>query len=417
MLVELYGRNFGCFRDEFRLSLLATDIDRDNSRAIVQVVVEGDDTPLELLRCIAIYGPNASGKSTVLAAAHRLGQLIHQAGRMSSDERIPFEPFRLSSSQPQPVMLGAVAVVDGRIYDYTIEFDSHRVLLERLVHRGADSATPLVERVLQDVRGTWIESPAFQLIAKQFRANALLLSLADVLAPELAQGIAVGLRRLLHTPAPGRGPLGNAPMVASRASTSPAFRSWLLEDLQAADVGVIELETKARTGGYIGPHAPSAALTSDNQELVLIHRGSNGLGVRLPYQFESLGTQRLVALSPLLFDVSHADTPVAAFVDELDASLHSLLLREFVRKFNTQHLESKSFGQLIFTLHDTSLIDDEAKDAPLRRDQIYLTEKASDGAAQLKSLAEFHERNNLNLRRRYLQGRYGALPALGEFPA
>jgi hypothetical protein len=70
-------------------------------------------------------------------------------------------------------------------------------------------------------------------------------------------------------------------------------------------------------------------------------------------------------------------------------------------------------GQLVFATHETGLLDAEAKDAVLRRDQIYLTEKDSTGASRLYSVAEFKERNNLNLRRRYLHGRYGALPAVG----
>ena len=62
MLVEFYGQNFGCFRDEFRLSMLATDIDPNSDRGIVKVRVDGDAEPLRLLRAVAIYGPNASGK-------------------------------------------------------------------------------------------------------------------------------------------------------------------------------------------------------------------------------------------------------------------------------------------------------------------------------------------------------------------
>ena len=66
MLLEFYGRNFGCFRDEFRLSMLATDVDPGSDRGVVEVKVEGEDEPLRLLRAVAIYGPNGSGKSTVL---------------------------------------------------------------------------------------------------------------------------------------------------------------------------------------------------------------------------------------------------------------------------------------------------------------------------------------------------------------
>jgi AAA15 family ATPase/GTPase len=97
MLIELYGQNFGCFRDEFRLSMLATDIDLDSDRGIVEVKVEGDDEPLRLLRAVAIYGPNGSGKSTVLNAAKSLGLLISSTGkpkRNSSRYNYWFEIYR-----------------------------------------------------------------------------------------------------------------------------------------------------------------------------------------------------------------------------------------------------------------------------------------------------------------------------------
>ncbi|NJL31661.1 MAG: hypothetical protein HC898_08535 [Phycisphaerales bacterium] len=64
MLLELYGQNFGCFRDKFVLSMLATDIDPGSDRGIIEVEVEGEKEPLRLLRAVAIYGANASGKST-----------------------------------------------------------------------------------------------------------------------------------------------------------------------------------------------------------------------------------------------------------------------------------------------------------------------------------------------------------------
>ncbi len=83
MLIELFGRNFGSFRDEFHLSMLATDIDPGNPRGIVEVPLEGEDEPLRLLRCAAIYGPNASGKSTVLRAAAALEHLLSSSAQAS----------------------------------------------------------------------------------------------------------------------------------------------------------------------------------------------------------------------------------------------------------------------------------------------------------------------------------------------
>ena len=105
MLIEFFGRNYGCFRDEFHLSMLATDIDPDNPRGVVEVPVEGEAEPLRLLRCAAIYGPNASGKSTVLRAAAALAWQISRSSQYGSEETIGwYEPFLLGQSDTSDVV-------------------------------------------------------------------------------------------------------------------------------------------------------------------------------------------------------------------------------------------------------------------------------------------------------------------------
>ena len=95
-------------------------------------------------------------------------------------------------------------------------------------------------------------------------------------------------------------------------------------------------------------------------------------------------------------------------IDELDTSLHTLLVRELVRLFHRPEL-NRGNAQLIFTTHDTSLLD-----APhlLRRDQIWLVEKDRDQASELIGLSEFSPRKNEALERGYLMGRYGRIPLL-----
>lgn len=137
--------------------------------------------------------------------------------------------------------------------------------------------------------------------------------------------------------------------------------------------------------------------------------------MRLDYERESMGTRRLVELVPFLHDLTHGPEGQAYFIDEIGASIHPHLLHAFVRRFNCDTEPESVRGQLIFATHETVMLDAEAKDAVLRRDQAYFTEKDHSGASRLYSVAEFRERNNLNLRRRYLQGRYGALPSLGRF--
>lgn len=425
MLIELFGQNFGSFRDEFRLSMLATDIDPDSQRGILEVHIEGDDEPLRLLRAVALYGPNGSGKSTLLRAANALGHLLGNSRRFPSDEPLrPYEPFALGPQSKQPVVLGIKAVIDSVVYEYVISFDRRAFATEKLIRLSGDKPGILFDRVGQNVEGQWTSDPQFQLLSKEFRPNALLLSLADSLTPKLAKSIAVGLRRMLTTndATPVDWPFNRVERVAARTREDAVFGGWLLARLKSADVGVVDLRAEeVRTVVKVEDDEDSASESGESGEqvhvsmqLALLHSGSDG-PVALPYSRESLGTRRLVELSPLLYDLAHDRRSRALFVDEFDASMHPLLLQAIVRHFNCETPIKDARGQLIFATHETTLLDDEAKDAVLRRDQVYFTAKDVTGASRLYSVAEFKERNNLNIRRRYLQGRYGALPSLGTF--
>ncbi|MDA8378526.1 MAG: AAA family ATPase [Planctomycetia bacterium] len=426
MLVEFYGQNFGCFRDEFRLSMLATDIDPNSDRGIVKVRVDGDAEPLRLLRAVAIYGPNASGKSTVLRAAAALRHLIGESATLESDAMLaPYEPFAVGADG-KPVRLGITAVIDNTVYDYEVQFLRSHFTSERLELWHADGeATVLLDRIGQKVSGQWGDDPQFALISKDFRPNALLLSLADRLAPALAKNIAVGLRRLLepYPSIPARFGFFNRDDAARLAYEDRNFADWLASRLKSADVGVTglkteEFETPARfpadDDGERKADGANRINKRKSYRISLTH-GTPDRGFEVPYRRESLGTRKLVELAPLLYQLAHAKQPMAALVDEIHESLHPKLLEGLIRNFNCDTPMEQVRGQLVFATHETALLDGEAWTAVLRRDQIYLTEKDASGAARLYSIAEFKERNNLNIRRRYLQGRYGALPSLGVF--
>lgn len=429
MLIEFFGENFGCFRDEFRLSLLATEIDPSSSRGVAEVAIEGDPEPLRLLRAAGIYGPNASGKSTVLRAANVLRRFILRGARLRSDEQIDlYEPFAGDESVRKPVRIGMKAVLEGAVYDYEISFDQVMIVSERLAKQTGNYAAVLFERNRQSISGDWCADEQFQLATREFRANALILSLADTLTPSLAGGIAPGLSSLLGF-FDGSGsarPLAISQPAARLANDNPAFKDWLLQQLRAADVGVTEVLVKrlkrveASQGllyEEIEDEGESAAPPTEpiRRRLAFKHAGPSG-SFSVPYDNESFGTKKIVELAPLLFRLFAEHGSAAAFVDEIGASLHPNLLVELIRHINCGPREASARGQLIFATHETSLIDGEARDAVLRRDQVYFASKDKSGVGRLYSLSDFQERHNINLRKRYLEGRYGAIPSLGAFP-
>ncbi len=428
MLIELYGKNFGCFRDEFRLSMLATDIDPGDPRGVVEVAVDGDDEPLRLLRAAAIYGPNASGKTTVIRAAEALNYVLASTARLQAHERIARHAPHLLSERVDPqVQLGLVAVVDGKVYDYSTTYGATEIYSERLLRLESDSEEPtvLLARNGRRLEGVWAQERQFELIGEAFRANASVLGLAGSLAPGLASRIVERLLSILHAAqATHRPPFAREDEpVARRALDDDDFRRWLGWALDQIDAGVVGVDPKRHDidlderGIPVvplddGDLPPRSAKSYTTHSLSLVHAGE-GRAAPIPYHLESHGTRQFVRLSPLLYDLTESGEVTAAFVDELDASMHPTLLAWLVGEFNAR-LPVDHQSQLIFTAHETVLFDGEARSAVLRRDQVYFTEKGKDGAARLYSLADFQERQNVNLRRRYLQGRYGALPLTGS---
>ncbi len=136
-------------------------------------------------------------------------------------------------------------------------------------------------------------------------------------------------------------------------------------------------------------------------EFVFRHKMGDKL-VELDIDSESDGTESILRLMPALYAAIHAECVV--FVDEIEMSLHPLLIYEIIKLF----ANSKSNGQLIFTTHQAQLMNQQEL---IRPDEIWFTEK-NKGATNLYSLNDFKEHATKSLQNGYLQGRYGAIPQL-----
>jgi AAA15 family ATPase/GTPase len=194
------------------------------------------------------------------------------------------------------------------------------------------------------------------------------------------------------------------------------------ELLKDADLGIHGVEVKKITADDI--ELPKELSDEDRKRFLqylkeeqplhvaMLHRTvKTGKTIRLPLQEESDGTQRFFQLlGPWLETVALGFT---VFIDELEVSLHPLLTRELI-KFIQNPKINKSGAQLIFTTHDTTLLDPEL----LRRDQIWFTEKDKSGATNLYSMSDYKERRPRKgeaMQKGYLSGRYGAIPILEAF--
>ena len=141
------------------------------------------------------------------------------------------------------------------------------------------------------------------------------------------------------------------------------------------------------------------------QEFLFEQLGQSGYKKEMKIGAQSDGTFRLLTLIPAIYDVINKQNVV--FVDEIDNSIHPNLMFSLLQFYGAK----ASKGQLIYTTHTTRLINQQEL---LRPDEIWLTEKEN-GNSRMYSINNFKIHNTINLENGYLDGRFGAIPQIGEF--
>jgi AAA15 family ATPase/GTPase len=138
---------------------------------------------------------------------------------------------------------------------------------------------------------------------------------------------------------------------------------------------------------------------------VTYHLGPDGKKVKFEMHEESDGTLRLIDFIPLLYLINHL--PVTVIIDEIDQSIHPSLLKAFITKVQN---DPDRLGQLIFTTHESNLLDLDL----FRQDEIWFAEKGPKCASHFYVLSDYDVRTDLDIRKGYLSGRFGAIPFLGN---
>jgi hypothetical protein len=191
-------------------------------------------------------------------------------------------------------------------------------------------------------------------------------------------------------------------------------RKHICDFLSAADISIADIEVVTRKVPGQTAHFDLVAGKTEvrseeveEQQLRFSHVTDQGRAM-FDLMDESNGTRNLLFLAGPVLDILRKG--LTLIIDELDTSLHTLLVRELVRLFHRTEVNTGG-AQLIFTTHDTSLLD--APDL-FRRDQVWLVEKDRDQVSALVALSEFSPRKNEALERGYLMGRYGGVPFLSH---
>ncbi|MDO9050527.1 MAG: ATP-binding protein [Methylotenera sp.] len=410
MLIEFRVRNFRSIRDEQVLSLVASS---DKSLKETNTLVSGIKVAPSLLRSAVIYGPNAGGKSNLVKAIQYMrGVVVESASLMQPSQTFNAQTFRLDSvSESGNTEFEATFILEGVRYQYGFELNTQRITKEYLLVYKAFKPQQWFERHYDLIANKDIYEFSSGLKGSKSlwenatRSNSLFLSMAVQLNSSQLRPIFDWFNNML-TIFNEISPLN--PQFSVDMLKQSDGKQLICDFLTAADISIADINIVTRKVPGQSLHfdltANKTEVRSEEQEIneVQFHHETDKGKAVFGLNDESLGTQRLLFLAGPILDILNKGRTL--IVDELDSSLHPLLVRRLVELFHST-LNTKG-AQLIFTTHDTSLLDPEL----FRRDQVWFVEKDREQASSLYPLSDFSPRKNEALETGYLSGRYGALP-------
>lgn len=403
MLIEFSVSNFRSFRDKQTLSMVAAPRLRRREN-VFSPALTGEKFP-DLLKVAAIYGPNASGKSNLLKALNVLRRIANREPSVR-DTPLPLSPFRFDSALAhQPSRFEVHFIQDGIRYQFELAATPERVVTECLVAYPQGRETLLYRRQHTEEGESYTFGDTLEGGAELHRAWRRLT------APRLlfiAQAVANSNEEMKQLKAPFEwitesttsvlNGMERLAMVAQDLAQDPDLANEIAAFLCEVDVPVVKLER-------VEVSANRSLGVDGVRKTILTHQTALG-DSDLNYEDESEGTKNLIGFwLPWKTRTPNTYTPQCILIaDELDSSLHPKIVVALVAR----HIHAEKPSQLIFSTHNTHLMDAKL----LRRDQFWITERDSNGATQLRSIHDFAGREGEDIEKRYYEGRYRGLPVL-----
>lgn len=426
MLVEFRVENYKSFKEAQTLSMVASS---DDSLAENTITVDALGKR-RLLRSAVVYGANASGKSNLVDAFDFVRSFVAISVEWEPGKGIPVKPFLLDEvCAGSPSTFEVTFIHEGVRYQYGFSVDRERVHEEWLVAYPRGKAQTWYERPAEgaDDAENWYFGPGLKGEKKRLvpltRPDALFLSVGAKFAHEQLTGVhewfsptsSGGLLAMSGTNEPGNVRLLEQATAFSLYS-SKSFRKFsevlMLADLGISDVSIEQTASLPDADLLQSEHRRQLAIALATQkpfDIRLEHRTQDDAdtGIYFPWEDESHGTRRFFGLlGPWQSALGAGGVLV---IDEIDASLHPLLVRALVELFHDPETNPRG-AQLIFNTHDTTQLDSTL----FRRDQVWFVEKDAGGASHLYPLLDYKPRKGEALEKGYLAGRYGAIPFLGS---
>ena len=422
MLIEFRTANLLSFKDMVEFSMLASN---DKTH-------EDDNTfPVNnrrILKSAAVYGANGSGKTNFVRAIGFMRDLV------LGESPIRNCAYKLDRTmKDEPSFFEIIFIKDNIRYRYGFEIDRKSVLSEWLFYVPTTREASLFTREKQNIT----ISRSFRegkVLSDSIKKDKLFLPfVAQLNGASITQSIMEWFKNVSVMSGLDSDLSNTTDMLLEEGKSGKKRKKQVLDILNRFDAQIEDIAIEER---YFVPIAIPADLEISDQARAFIASVNTlfekeGGGKKMPprviiyrktyengkesgieefdlRQQESDGTKKLFALAGSL--VQSLETGKTIVVDELESKLHPLVTKEIVKLFNSK-ISNKKNAQLIFTTHDTNLLQGNH----FRRDQIWFTEKDKYGSSHLYSLLEYKPRKDASFQKDYINGRYGAIPYIGDF--
>lgn len=391
MLVQFMLKNVLSFKEETILDMTAINAYKEHQCNLI-----GYETKEKYLRVAAIYGANASGKSNIYMAMTYFQRIIAESLNNVEDGeetaiQTYYQPFSFDSEKENSEFQ-IVQILGNFEYKYGFEYNSNCIVTEWLYRKNLQTKrhSTVFERTTEKVEFGSCVRKECEVYKEQIPVETLVLTFFNKLKlkSNIFKIVYSGVMDTLVVPTNFCEDTRLLEALLPRLIDEE--KSALVDFLSAIDTGIKDIDYDD---------------SEKEVKFTTYHRGKDGELHPLNLFFESEGTIKSIML------FIYARTAIlyhkSIFVDELNIKLHPLLLKFIIDLF----YENESRAQLIYTTHDTTLLDKKF----FRRDQILFVQKDEFGYSELSALSDFKVRSDASFERDYLAGVYGGIPWLKEF--
>ena len=381
MVLEIRISNMFSFRDEVTLDLQAAKIQTKKARVLEGNLFSVDGE--QMLKSVALFGANASGKSNVIKAIRACVNMVRSSHNYNVDTKFAISPFKFEDYANKPSSFYIRFLLNGVEYEYSFSFIHDEIITETLYYYPNGRKSLVFSR--DESRGTEkkdiyefktvIKRP-FD-VADNTSKKTLYISRASQMDRKIAQKIFLFFCNDIVLDY----------QVANIDSLDNLFKErkdQMLDVLRTADSDIIDFKIQ-------------------NNAITTFHRTNPSVAFDFETE-ESEGTKTLFRMMVRMIGIIHEGKML--LVDEIDNSLHTQLVEFVIGMFN-----HSDHAQLIYTTHNTHLLNTDFQ----RRDQVYFVNKREDGSCDLYSLFDFKDfRDTLDMEKAYLQGRFDAIPTISN---